>query len=149
MDATLRALGELLIKAIPTFLLVLLLHLYLKRVFFGPLARVLEQREQATEGTRRRAEQLLARASALTAEYEEAIRAARAEIYREQEAARQQWQQEHERTVTEARERARAMIERARAELEADLAEARVVLESRSRQLAARIADTVLGGRAA
>ena len=149
MEATLHALGGLLIKAIPTFLLVLLLHFYLKRVFFAPLARVLEQRAQATEGARRRAEDLLARAAALTAEYEAAIREARAAIYREQEAARLRWQQEHDQAVREARERARAAVEQARQELQAELAAARLVLESRTWELADRIAQTVLMGRAA
>jgi F-type H+-transporting ATPase subunit b len=149
MEATLHALGALLIKAIPTFLLILLLHFYLKGVFFAPLARVLEQREQATEGARRQAEELLARASELTAQYEAAIREARAAIYREQEAARLRWQQEHDQAVREAQERARAAVEQARQELEAELAAARLVLESRSRELADRIAQAVLMGRAA
>jgi F-type H+-transporting ATPase subunit b len=149
MEATLHALGGLLIKAIPTFVLVLLLHFYLKPVFFGPLARVLDQREQATEGARRRAEELLARASSLAAQYDEALRQARAAIYREQEAARLRWQQEHEQALREARERARAAVEQARRQLQAELAEARLALESRSRQLADQIAGMVLTERAA
>jgi len=149
MEATLHALGGLLIKAIPTFLLVLLLHFYLKRVFFAPLARILEQREQATEGARRQAEELLARASSLAAQYEEAIRQARAEIYLGQEAARLRWQQEHEQLLREARQRARAAVEQARQELQAELAEARLALQSRSRQLADQIAGMVLTERAA
>lgn len=149
MEATLHALGELLIKAIPTFLLVLLLHFYLKAVFFRPLGRVLEERRQATEGVRQRAEELLARAAARAAEYEEVLRNARAEIYREQEALRKQWGEEHARAVAEARASARAMIERARAEIENELEEARRVLEARSSQLAAGIVETVLGRRAA
>lgn len=149
MEATLHALGELLIKAIPTFVLVLLLHFYLKAVFFRPLGRVLEERRRATEGVRQRAEELLAQAAARTAEYEAAIRNARAEIYREQETLRQRWQQEHARAVAEARAAARAMVERARVELEKDLEEARQILEARSRQLAANIVEVVLGRRAA
>ncbi len=149
MEATLQALGDLLIKAIPTFVLVVLLHFYLKSVFFGPLGRVLDQRRQATEGVRQRAEELLVRAAARTAEYEEAIRNARSEIYREQEQLRQRWQQEHARAVAEARAAARAMIERARGELESELEDARRILQARSRQLAASIVETVLGRRAA
>jgi len=44
MDETLRALGGILLRAIPTFVLVVLLHFYLKFVFFKPLQRVLRQR---------------------------------------------------------------------------------------------------------
>lgn len=149
MEATLHALRELLIKAIPTFLLVLLLHFYLKAVFFRPLGRVLEERRRATEGVRQRAEELLARAAARAAEYEEALRNARAEIYREHEALRQRWHQEHARAVADARAGARAMIERARGEIESQLEDARRLLEVRSKQLAAEIVETVLGRRAA
>lgn len=149
MEATLHALGELLIKAIPTFLLVLLLHFYLKAVFFRPLGRVLDERRQATEGLRQRAEELLARADARAAEYEAAIRSARAEIYREQEALRQRWQQEHARAIAEARAAARAMVERARGEIASELEEARRMLAARTSHLAEGIVETVLGRRAA
>ena len=85
MDATLRALGEILLNAVPTFLLVVLLHFYLKKVFFQPMEKVLRQRFEATEGARKLADQSLVRASARVAEYEAAIRAARSEIYQAQE----------------------------------------------------------------
>src|ERR1039457_7455677 len=44
MDATLHALGGILLKAVPTFRLVLALHFYLKSIFFKPLEKVLGQR---------------------------------------------------------------------------------------------------------
>ena len=53
MDATLHALGEILLKAVPTVLLVVVLHFYLKYVFFKPLKKVLEERYNATEGARK------------------------------------------------------------------------------------------------
>ena len=76
MDQILRELAELLLKAVPTFLLVGLLYLYLKWVFFRPLERVLEARRQATEGTRKLAEQTLTKASAQAAHYQAALQAA-------------------------------------------------------------------------
>ena len=72
MADTLHALGGILLKAVPTFLLVLLLQFYLKKVFFQPLEKVLHTRYEATEGARKLAEQSLARAAARTAEYEAA-----------------------------------------------------------------------------
>lgn len=149
MEATLQALGGLLVKAIPTLLLVILLHFYLKRVFFGPLVRVLEERRQATEGARRQAEELLARAAAKTADYEEALRAARGQIYRELEAARQRWRQQHAEAVRQARDRAQALLGEARRQLEAELEAARAGLQLRAGQLAERITEALLGGRAA
>lgn len=149
MEATLHALGGLLIKAIPTFLLVLLLHFYLKAVFFRPMAKVLEERRQATEGTRRKADELLARAAARAAEYEEAIRAVRLELFREQEAARERRRQEHAAAVQAAREQARRTVSEAQRQIQAELAAARAALEARSRTLAQEIAELLLGGKAA
>src|ERR1035437_10711175 len=85
MDATLLALGGILLKAVPTFLLVLLLNFYLKAVFFKPLEKVLRERYEATEGARKLAAESMERAAARTAEYEAAVRAARAEVYQAQE----------------------------------------------------------------
>ena len=80
MDATLRALGELIIQALPTFFIVLLLHFYLKHTFTKPLARILAERNEATEGARKKAAAALEQADAKTAAYEAQIRAARNEI---------------------------------------------------------------------
>jgi hypothetical protein len=51
MDATLHALGEILLKALPTFFLVTLLFVYLKIMFFRPLEKVLKARYDAESGT--------------------------------------------------------------------------------------------------
>ena len=76
MDETLRALGGILLRAIPTFVLVVLLHFYLKFIFFKPLQKVLRQRYEATQGARKLAESSLAKAAEKAAEYEAALRAA-------------------------------------------------------------------------
>jgi len=149
MEATLHALGSLLLKAVPTFILVVLLHFYLKHVFFRPLARALEARYEATEGARKLAEESLAKASEKAAEYEAALQAARSEIYREQEEARQQWRREHAEAVEQARKSAEALVFDATEKLSAELAVARQALELQSESLASRIVETVLGGRAA
>ena len=49
----LQALGGILLRAVPTFLLVILLHFYLKSIFFKPLENVLRKRYDATEGARK------------------------------------------------------------------------------------------------
>jgi len=54
MAATLHALGEILVQALPTFFLVLLLFIYLRSMFFKPLERVLAERREATEGARKK-----------------------------------------------------------------------------------------------
>ncbi len=144
MDATLHSLGEILLKAIPTFFLVIALFVYLKYMFFGPLEKVLKARYDATEGARKMAEQSLERAAARTAEYEAAMRTARSEIYQEQEKLRRQLQQERAAAVEGARQKSDAQIVLAKTELAAEAAQARNSLAAESESLASQIADSVL-----
>src|SRR3954452_17133005 len=89
MDPTLKALAELLLKAVPTIFFLILLTVYLKQVFFKPLERVLEKRRQETEGARELAQQAFASADQKTSEFERALLAARRDLHREQEEQRQ------------------------------------------------------------
>jgi F-type H+-transporting ATPase subunit b len=149
MEETLRALGGILLKAVPTFLLVVLLHFYLKFIFFKPLQKVLRLRYEATEGARKLAEASLAKAAERAAEYEAALRAARSESYKELEQLRRQLQDERAAGVREARTRAEASISAAKATLAAEVTGLKKTLESDSDALADRIANKVLRGRAA
>src|SRR5690242_18118452 len=117
MEETLHALGGILLRAIPTFVLVILLNLFLKYSFFRPLERILKARYDATEGARQRAVETVARAEAKAAEYEAALHSARAEIYREQEQLHLRLEQERKAEVQGARAGAEQAIRRARAEL--------------------------------
>jgi F0F1-type ATP synthase membrane subunit b/b' len=144
MDETLRALGGVLLRAIPTFLLVVFLHFYLKSMFFGPLKKVLKERYDATEGARKMADSSLAKAAEKAAEYEAALRAARAETYKELEQLRRQLQDERAAGVREARSRADAAIAEAKASLNAEMSALKRNLETESEALAGRIAAKIL-----
>jgi F-type H+-transporting ATPase subunit b len=149
MDDTLHALGEILLKAVPTFLLVVLLHYYLKKVFFQPLEKVLHRRYEATEGSRKLAEQSLARATARTAEYEAAIRAARSEVYQAQEKLYKQLQESEAAQLTAVRQSAEASVRAAKAQLAHEAEEAKSGLVRDSEMLAQEIAESILRGSAA
>ena len=149
MEATLQALGGILLRAIPTFLLVVALHFYLKLIFFQPLQRVLRQRFEATQGARELAEASLKRAAEKTTEYEAALRAARAETYKELEQLRKQTQDERAAGVRQARAQAEAAIAQAKAELAVQVAGLKRQLEVESDVLADQIASKILRGRAA
>src|SRR5882724_574695 len=123
MEETLRALGGILLRAVPTFILVVLLHFYLKFIFFKPLQRVLRQRYEATEGARKLAEASLTKASEKAAEYEAALRSARAQTYQELEQLRRQLQDDRALAVREARARAEAAVSQAKAALGAEVAD--------------------------
>ena len=149
MESTLIALGGILLRAVPTFLLVVLLHFYLKFVFFKPLEKVLHQRYEATEGARKLAEQSLQRAAEKTAQYEAAIRAAKAEIYKSQEQLYKQLQEREAAEVLAARQRADAAIQEAKAALAKDVVAAQTTLAADSDALANQIAESILRRSAA
>jgi F-type H+-transporting ATPase subunit b len=149
MDATLHDLGRLLLKAIPTVLLLLIVHLYLKRMFFGPMRDVLAKRREATEGARKSAEAMLAKASEKAAALEAALRKARDEIYQEQEEARRQWIGEQNARLEEARRSSRDLIHQAKQQLDAEAAAAKRDLAATTAALADQIAQSLLEGKAA
>ena len=148
MESTLNALGGILLNAIPTFLLIILLHFYLKAMFFKPLEKVLHERDEATAGARRRAEESLAKAEEKSRQYEETLRAARNEIYKEQEQQRLAWKAEQDKSVAEAQERTRALVAAEREKLARDTAAAKSTLQADAQVLAGRIADSLLERRA-
>jgi F-type H+-transporting ATPase subunit b len=149
MDAMLQALGGILLKAVPTFLLVVLLHFYLKGVFFKPLRKVLRQRYEATEGARKLAAESLERAAAKTAEYATAMRAARTEIYQAQEQAHKRLQEGELAELALARRRAEEAVAKAKAELSSDVEAAKTGLAGDSEVLANQITESILRGSAA
>lgn len=149
MAETLNALGGLLIKALPTFLLLVLLHFYLKFIFFRPLEKVLRKRFELTEGARRSAESSLEAAARKTAEYEAALREARSQMYHEQEEARRRWREEQAAAIQDAKGKAGALVTQARPELAEDAARARESLKAESEALAERITAAILERRPA
>src|SRR5262249_53238165 len=146
---TLRQLGGILLRALPTFFIVLLLHFYLKNVFFTPLKKVLQARYEATEGARKLAETSLEKASQKAAEYEAALRSARSDIYKELEQMRRDLQEQRAGAVRAERARAESMVSEAKAALRKETEALKRSLEEESDALAEEIARKILKGRAA
>jgi F-type H+-transporting ATPase subunit b len=149
MEATLHALGQILVQALPTFILVLLLFVYLRSVFFKPLERVLDARDEATEGARKKAADALDRAQAKVEAYEEKMRAVRNEIYREQEEMRLKWRDEQTAQVAAARQRTETLVKGAKATIAAEANQAKSTLHQNSQALADQITQAILRRRTA
>jgi F-type H+-transporting ATPase subunit b len=149
MEQTLHALTGILLKAIPTVVFVVILHFYLKAMLFRPLTKVLKEREALTEGAKKSAAESLAEAERKTAEYEVKLRAARAEVYREQEETRRKWLDEQAAQVAQTRSAAEASVRKAKDEIAAEAEAARTNLSGTSATLADQIATAVLAGRRA
>ncbi|HEV2201136.1 MAG TPA: ATP synthase F0 subunit B [Bryobacteraceae bacterium] len=147
MQQTLEALVGILQKAVPTIVLLLLLHFYFKAMLFGPLEKILKQRDALTRGARQSAEESLASAERKTAEYEAKLRDARGEVYREQEEIRRQWLDEQAAQIEQARDRAAAAVRDAKYVIAREAASARTTLLETSGALADRIASGILSRR--
>lgn len=148
MEQVLSSLQALIIRALPTFFLVLILHFYLKAMFFSPLEKLLQERKDATTGTKKAAEEALAKAEAKAAEFESKIRDARGQIYKEQEAIRARLRQDQADQVAEARSKSDAQVREFRNQLDADIAAAKAGLAIQSEALAEQISRSILAGRA-
>jgi len=148
MDETLRQLGGILLKAIPTVCLLLIVHVYLRWMFFGPLRKILAKRREATEGARESAEAILAKATSKAAAIEAELRKAREEIYQEQDEARKRWTAEQAARLEEARLQSRETIYQAKISLDAEAAAAKRELAATADGLAEQIAGSLLERKA-
>ena len=142
-----RQLGELINTALPTLFLLFFLYFYLRRFFFSRIVHVLDERRQATSGTRKAAGASLKRAEAKAAEYEEKLRAARSGIYKDQEEQRKKWRDEQAAALAEAREKTDRRVKEAKALLDVETAAAKASLAAQSDALAEQISKAILSGR--
>jgi F-type H+-transporting ATPase subunit b len=144
MDQTLQQLGELLLKAVPTVILLALLYALYTTIVHKPLRRVLEERRNKTEGAIEKSKADIAAAEARTSEYEQKLREARAAIFRVQEAKRQSAMQARSQAVNQARAKAQTQVQAAKADIERDRAAAQKGLQGEAAELAQEIVRRVL-----
>jgi F-type H+-transporting ATPase subunit b len=144
MDETLQQLGELLLGAVPTVILVALLHVLYKGIVHQPLQRVLAERRSKTEGAIEKSRADIAAADARTSEYEQRLREARAAVFRAQEARRQAAIQARANAVNEARSKAQTQVQAAKADIEKDRLAAEQGLQGQAAALAQEIVRRVL-----
>lgn len=149
MDSTLHDLRELLIKSIPTVIFFVFLSYYLKRVFFQPMALILEERRKATEGVRELAQRAMEAAGKRGEEFDAALRAARADLQKEHDAMRRQWTQEQAETLSKARADAEARVALAKQEINGEVERAQAELDTQVDALSNQIVDSLLRRRAA
>jgi F-type H+-transporting ATPase subunit b len=144
MDETLHQLGELLLGAVPTVILLTLLYALYTTIVHKPLQRVLAERRSKTEGAVEKSRADIAAAEARTAEYEQKLRAARAAIFQAQEARRQVVLQARANALQEARSRTQAQVQAAKRDIENDRAGAEKGLSAEVAALAQEIVRRVL-----
>ena len=127
--------------------LVLGLTLIVQRFFFGPLLRVMHERESATKKALALAAEADRRAHAAAADYEAQMSAARNDVYRQMEQVRREALDRRAAFVAQARQEAEASRAKAVREIEASVAAARTALTTDAVTLSQSIVERVLERR--
>lgn len=140
-------LGELFLQAVPTVVIVFLFYFFMRWAFFNPIERAMRERTAKIEGARQEAAKLEAEAKNELDNYNEALRKARAEIYAEQEQARQAVLEERGRLLKAMRSRVQEEVEAAKGRLSRESAAVRAELERQTPELANEIARAILERR--
>jgi len=144
MDETLRQLGGLLLGSIPTIIFFLIVFGSYRALVHRPLAHVLGERRERTEGAVERARADIGAVEAKTADYEQRLREARAAVFKAQEQRRQQALNARASRLAEARARAHEQVQAARTALENDKQAAQLGLRAEAERLASEIISVVL-----
>ena len=144
MDETLKQIGGLLLGSIPTIICFLLLFGLYTVLVHTPLARVLSERRDRTQGAIERARTDIQSAEARTAEYEQKLREARLALFKAQEARRAKASQARAVSIAAAGERSQVQVDQARAAIEQDKMAAKRSLEGEAGRMASEIIRAVL-----
>jgi F-type H+-transporting ATPase subunit b len=139
-----QQLGELFLEALPTVIVVFLFYLFMRWAFFGPVQKAMAERSALIEGARAEAAKMEAEAKRELDAYNEALKKARAEIYAEQEAARQAALEDRAKLLKAMRARATEEVAAAKKKIAAEFEAARAELELQAPELATQIARAIL-----
>jgi F-type H+-transporting ATPase subunit b len=115
-----------------TIFYVVVLYVFMTHFFFKPIVRVLHERRRLIEGRIQAAQLSVAEADRKAGEYENALKAARAETFRRQEVQREQ-------ALTEKTQ----LLSRTKAETDKSVQEARVRLLSEAEMASTRLDSQV------
>ena len=144
MDQLLNQIGGLVLGSVPTMLLFLLLVIAYGVLVRRPLERILAERRARTSGAMDQAKAAIAAAEAKTAEYEDRLRRARAEMFAAREKKLKQWAAEREQAIQEARAVTADKVNGAKAEIEQSVTLARRQIEAMSAELSEQILRAVM-----
>lgn len=147
MEQIFSALPGIILRALPTFFLIILLHWYFKKVLVQPMERILDERRKKTAGSVESSEQTLALAAEKMRQYEQSLSEARAAIFQQQEATRKDLSDKQAAALQLARQKSGERVEAAKAELAAQAEQAKAALAAESDRLAEQIAGALLTGR--
>jgi F0F1-type ATP synthase membrane subunit b/b' len=123
-------------------LMVWALYFVLKKSFFDPINQILTTREAASQGALEEARAQMTVVEKKSAAYAEALKQARIESYRQQEAFRSEAVQQRSQIVAQGRQGSEQLLGSARSEIQTQVTSAKKSLESE----VAGIADGIVKG---
>jgi F-type H+-transporting ATPase subunit b len=125
----------------------LLLIWILNKLMFRPFLDLVERRKEETQGTRKKAEDIMDRAESVKGTYNASMSEAASEVAVLSDSQKKAGREEGERITGEARSSSAAYLDNARQELRAGLDQVRKELAGQSADLAGEIARKILGGK--
>jgi F-type H+-transporting ATPase subunit b len=149
MSDLLQQLGGLVLGAVPTMLLFLVTLAAYRFLVHTPLTKVLQERYSKTQGAIENAAAAIAAAEHKTTEYEERLRAARAEILRDLHEHLEKVRMESEVALAQARAAAQEKVVSAMGSIEDSMQVARQELDGLVGELSAEILKRILPAGAA
>ena len=120
------------------------LYFVLKKSFFDPINQILTTREAGSQGALEEARDQMAVVEKKSAAYAEALKEARLESYRQQEAFRAEAVQQRSQIVAQGRQGSEQLIGSARSEIQSQVASAKKSLESEVTGIADGIVKGIL-----
>lgn len=125
--------------------LFLVLWSILRRVLFGPVGRLMAERERRTEGTHAEARSMTEEGRELQAQYDDAIADARAEGEAIKSEIREEALKARNAVLSQGREAAARKLQEMREEVRRELEAARGAAAQNAETLAHQMAEKVLG----
>jgi F-type H+-transporting ATPase subunit b len=144
MDEILNQLGGLVLGSVPTMVLFLLLVVAYGLLVRRPLDKVLAERRARTSGAVEQAQSAISEAEAKTADYEDKLRKAKADLYTAREKRLKLWSAERDQALAAARAATTEKVETAKAEIEQSVAIAQLQIEGMSAELSEKILRAVM-----
>jgi F-type H+-transporting ATPase subunit b len=145
MEQTLKQLGDLLLGAIPTVILLVALFGLYNTLVHKKLVAILAERRARTLGAIEQARADVSAAAQRAAEYENKLREARLTVFKNLDNRRKQALDARAAAVAQAREQAQQQIAQAKAQIDQEVAAARATLDASSDSIASQIIQTILG----
>jgi F-type H+-transporting ATPase subunit b len=130
-----------------TIFYVVVLYVFMTHFFFKPIVRVLHERRRLIEGRIQAAQQSVAEADRKAGEYENALKAARAETFRRQELQREQALAEKTQLLSRTKVETDKSVQEARVRLLSEAETASTRLNSQVDNLARELTTALLQDR--